>query len=120
VRWRRSGQVRAQAAGITSPVASVAVVARVQTRTPRRRRVPSGTVLRLSGRVRPAKPIRVLVEIKGSDGRWRRVRLVRGRVRRTSWTSAVRMRKPGLYRITARTAGRRRSKAAPLHVRVLR
>ena len=93
----------------------------MQVRTPRRRRVPSGSVLRLSGRVRPAEPMRVLVEIKGADGRWRRVRLVRARVRRTSWSTAVRMRKPGLYRITARTAGpgRRGRRTALVRVRGL-
>jgi N-acetylmuramoyl-L-alanine amidase len=120
VPWRRSGQVRARAAGNTSPVTSVSVATRVQMRTPRRRRVPSGTVLDLSGRVRPAQSMRVLVEIKGADGRYRRVRLVRARVRRTSWRAAVRMRKPGLYRITARSLGRRAGASDPLLVRVLR
>ena len=120
VPWRRSGQVRARAAGITSAIASVAVVPRVQMRMPRSRRVPSGTVLRLSGRVRPATPMRVFVEIKGRDGGWRRVRLVRARVRRTSWSTAVRMRRPGLYRLTARTSAAQPAKAAPVLVRVLR
>ena len=121
VPWRRSGQVRARAAGLSSPVTSVSVTPRVQVRTPRSRRLHSGAILRLSGRVRPAEPMRVVVEIKGADGRWKRVRLVRARVRRTSWRTGIRMGKPGLYRITARTAGPgRRGVADPLLVRVLR
>jgi hypothetical protein len=75
--------------------------------------------MRLSGRVRPATPMRVFVEIKGRDGRWRRVRLVRARVRLTSWSTAVRLRKPGLYRLTARTSAAQPAKAAPVLVRVL-
>ena len=65
-----------------------------------------GTVLRLSGRVRPADPVRVLVEIKGGDGEWRRVRSSPAAScgGRTS-TRRSRLRRPGLYRLTARTAG---------------
>jgi uncharacterized protein with LGFP repeats len=121
VPWRRSGQVRARAAGTSSAVASVAVVPIVKLRTPRSRRVRAGAVLRLSGRVRPADPVRVLVEFRGRDGRWRRVRLVRARVRGTNFAAALRMRRPGLYRLTPRTAGRRdRTTGAPLLVRVVR
>ena len=61
VAWRRSGQVRARAGGTSSKVASVAVVAVVKLRTPRSRRVPAGGLLRVSGRVRPGQPVRVLV-----------------------------------------------------------
>jgi hypothetical protein len=121
VPWRRSGQVRARSGAASSIVASVAVVPSVALRRPRRRRIASGTVLRLSGRVRPAGPVRVLVEIKGRDGRWRRVRLVGARVRETNFSAAMRMRRPGLYRLTARTAGSApRAADAPLLIRVLR
>src|SRR4051812_13238909 len=121
VPWRRSGQVRARSGAASSIVASVAVVPTVALTLPRRRRIASGSVLRLSGRVRPGGPVRVLVEFKGRDGRWRRVRLAGARVRGTSFTAALRMRRPGLYRLTARTAGPApRAAAAPLLIRVLR
>ena len=46
--------------------------------------------MRLSGRVRPAAPVRVLVEFKGGDGQWRRVRVLRGRLRGTNFSAALR------------------------------
>jgi hypothetical protein len=121
VPWRRTGQVRARSGSASSVVANVAVVGTVKLRTPRRRRVAPGTVLALSGVVRPARPVRVLVEFKGGDGRWRRVRVLRARARATSFRAALRLRRPGLYRLTARTAGPgTHVKDAPLLVRVVR
>jgi N-acetylmuramoyl-L-alanine amidase len=121
VPWRRSGQVRARSGSAQSIVASVAVVGTVRLRRPARRRLASGTVMRLSGRVRPAEPVGVLVEFKGRDGRWRRVRVVRARLRGTNFSAAVRLRRPGLYRLTARTAGPGAHVTdAPLLVRVVR
>jgi hypothetical protein len=121
VPWRRSGQVRARSGTASSAVASVAVVASVKLRVPRRRRVARGTVMRLSGRVRPAAPVRVLVEFKGGDGRWRRVRVLRGRARGTNFSAALALRRPGLYRLTARTAGPGSHVTdVPLLVRVVR
>jgi len=121
VPWRRSGQVRARSGNASSVVARVAVVPTVALRRPRRPRIASGGVLRLSGQVRPGGPVRVLVEIEGRDGRWRRVRLTGARVRGTSFSAAMRMRRPGLYRLTARTAGPEpHAVAAPLLIRVVR
>jgi len=121
VPWRRTGEVRARSGTASSVVASVAVVASVKLRAPRRRRVARGTVLRLSGRVLPADPVRVLVEFKGGDGTWRRVRVLTGRVRGTNFSAAIRMRRPGLYRLTARTAGPgAHVRDAPLLIRVVR
>jgi len=121
VPWRRTGEVRARSGTASSVVTNVAVVASVKLRTPRRRRVARGTVLRLSGRVLPADPVRVLVEFKGGDGRWRRVRVLTGRVRGTNFNAAIRLRRPGLYRLTARTAGPgAHVRDAPLLIRVLR
>jgi hypothetical protein len=121
VPWRRSGEVRARSGSASSVVAKVAVVASVKLRLPRRRRVAPGTVLRLSGRVRPADPVRVLVEFKGADGRWRRVRVLTARVRGTNFNAALRLRRPGLYRLTARTAGPgAHVRDAPVLVRVVR
>jgi len=121
VPWRRSGQVRARAGSANSPVAKVDVVASVKLRAPKRRRIARGSVLRLSGRVRPADPVRVLVEFKGGDGRWRRVRSLATRRRGTNFSAAMRMRRPGLYRLTARTAGPGdHVRDAPLLIRVVR
>jgi hypothetical protein len=121
VPWRRSGAVRARAGTASSVVANVVVVGSVELRLPRRRRIARGSLLRLSGRVRPAGPVRVLVEFKGADGRWRRVRVVGARVRGTNFSALVRMRRPGLYRLTPRTAGPgQRLEGAPLLIRVLR
>ena len=121
VPWRRTGEVRARSGAASSVVANVAVVASVKLRLPRRRRVARGTLLRLSGRVLPADPVRVLVEFKGGDGQWRRVRVLSGRVRGTNFSAAIRMRRPGLYRLTARTAGPgAHVRDAPLLIRVVR
>jgi len=121
VPWRRTGEVRARSGTASSVVANVAVVASVKLRPPQRRRVPRGTVLRLSGRVLPADPVRVLVEFKGGDGNWRRVRVLTGRVRGTNFSAVIRMRRPGLYRLTARTAGPgAHVRDAPLLIRVVR
>src|SRR4051794_484130 len=121
VPWRRTGQVRARSGSASSVVANVAVVGSVKLRTPRRRRVAPGTMLALSGVVRPARPVRLLVEFKGGDGRWRRVRVLRARARGTSFSAALRLRRPGLYRLTARTAGPgTHVKDDPLLVRVVR
>jgi N-acetylmuramoyl-L-alanine amidase len=121
VPWRRSGQVRARAGNASSAVANVDVLASVKLRTPQRRRVGRGAVLRLSGRIQPAGPVRVLVEFKGGDGRWRRVRVLSGRVRGTNFSAAMRVRRPGLYRLTARTAGAGApGRDAPLLIRVVR
>jgi hypothetical protein len=121
VPWRRSGEVRARSGSASSVVANVAVVASVKLRLPRRRRVAPGTLMRLSGRVKPADPVRVLVEFKGGDGRWRRVRVLRARVSGTNFSASLRLRRPGLYRLTARTAGPgEHVRDAPLLVRVVR
>ena len=120
VPWRRSGAVRARAAGVSSIVANVVALPTVKLRLPSRRHIPAGTLLRLSGRVRPAGPVAVRVEFKGADGRWRRVRIVRGKLRDTNFNATLRMRRAGLYRLTARTAGPGpRAEDAPLLVRVL-
>src|SRR4051794_37095357 len=121
VPWRRSGEVRARSGSASSAIATVAVVASVELRLPGRRRVAPGAVMRLSGRVRPADPVRVLVEFKGGDGQWRRVRLVRAQVRGTNFNAATRLRRPGLYRLTPRTAGPGdHVRGAPVLVRVVR
>jgi hypothetical protein len=121
VPWRRSGAVRARAGDASSIVANIAVVPSIRLRLPRRRRVAPGTLLRLSGRVRPSGPVRVLIEFKGRDGQWRRVRAIAGRVRGTNFSALLRMRRPGLYRLTARTAGPgQRAQDAPLLIRVVR
>jgi hypothetical protein len=118
--WRRGGAVRAHAAGISSKVATVGVTPRLQVRRAAKR-VAAGANVGLSGRVRPATPVAVVLERQGSDGAFHRVRAVRGRIRKTSWRADVRLRRPGLYRLTPRTAtGKSDVRAAPLYVRAVR
>jgi hypothetical protein len=59
----------------------------------------------LSGRVRPATKVSVLLERQGSDGKWRHVRFVKASLKKTNWRASVRLRTPGLYRLTARSGG---------------
>jgi hypothetical protein len=120
VPWRLGGEVRAAAAGVTSKAITVQVTPALSTHsTPKR--VRAGTSLALSGRVRPSVAVAVLLEREGSDGRFHRVRIVSGTRRLTSWRAAVNLRRPGLYRLTARTAakdGDARGRA--VYVRVVR
>jgi N-acetylmuramoyl-L-alanine amidase-like protein len=120
VPWRRGGDVRAVSAGVTSKAIVVQVTPALTTRrTPKR--VTAGSSVALSGRVRPAVALAVLLEREGSDGRFHRVRLVRATVRLTTWRAAVRLRRPGLYRLTVRSSakdGNARSK--PIYVRAVR
>ena len=120
VPWRRGGDVRAAAAGVTSKATPVRVTPSLTTHsTPKR--VTAGTSLRLSGRVRPSVAVAVLLEREGADGTFRRVRIVSGTRRLTNWRAAVLLRRPGLYRLTARTAakdGNARGRA--VYVRVVR
>jgi hypothetical protein len=120
VPWRRGGDVRAVAAGVTSKALPVQVTPALTTHgTPRR--VRAGSSLGLSGRVRPSVAVAVLLERQGADGKFHRVRIVSGTRRLTNWRAAVRLRRPGLYRLTARTAakdGNARGRA--LYVRVVR
>jgi hypothetical protein len=102
--WRRGGAVRATAAGVSSRALDVAVTPLLSTRTVPKH-VHAGSVLALSGRVRPSIKVTVLLERQGSDGVFRRVHVVSARVTKTSWSSAVRLRRPGLYRLTARSGG---------------
>jgi N-acetylmuramoyl-L-alanine amidase len=105
VPWRRGGDVRAVAAGLTSKAIDVKVKPALSTRhTPRR--VSAGSAIALSGRVRPAVAVNVFLEREGTDGRFHPVRVVTARRRLTTWRAAVRVRRPGLYRMTARTSAK--------------
>jgi hypothetical protein len=105
VPWRRAGEVRAVASsGVSSKAMEVEVTPALSTRTAPKR-VAAGSIVSLSGRVRPATKVAVLLEREGSDGRFRRVRFVSARVNKTSWRAAIRLRRPGLYRLTARSGG---------------
>ena len=120
VAWRRGGDVRAAAAGVTSKAIPVRVTPALTTHsTPKH--VTAGSSLRLSGRVRPSVAVAVLLERQGADGKFHRVRIVRGTRRLTTWRAAVILRRPGLYRLTPRTAlkdGNARGRA--VYVRVVR
>jgi hypothetical protein len=118
--WRRGGDVRASAAGVTSRVASVGLTPALSTRRAPKR-IAAGGAVALSGRVRPATSVFVVLEREGSDGRFHRVRSLRGRVRKTSWSASVRLRRPGLYRLTARTSVKDGgARGTPLYVRAVR
>ena len=56
--------------------------------------------------MRPSVAVAVLLEREGADGKFHRVRIVSGTRRLTTWRAAVRLRRPGLYRLTARTAAK--------------
>ena len=63
----------------------------------------------------------VLVERKGPDGRWRRSRAVRAKVRGRRYSAAVLLPAPGLYRLTAKAGTPAAHRAAtPQYVRALR
>ena len=100
--WRRGGAVRARAAGVTSKVATIALLPVLSARRPAKR-VRAGSRVHVTGRVRPAVPVVVRIEKQGSDGRFRRVTSVRGRVVKTAWGATLRLKRPGLYRLTALT-----------------
>jgi hypothetical protein len=120
VPWRRGGDVRAMSAGVTSKAIEVPVNPALTTRRAPRR-VSAGSSVALSGRVRPAVAIAVLMERQGSDGSFRRVRLIKGTVRLTTWHAAVRLRRAGLYRLTARTATNDGDvRGRPIYVRAVR
>ena len=102
VPWRRGGDVRAVSAGVTSKAIAVKVNPALTTRRASKR-VSAGSSVGLSGRVRPAVPIAVLIEREGADGMFHRVRIIQATVRLTTWRAAIRLRRPGLYRLTART-----------------
>jgi hypothetical protein len=85
------------------------------------RRVRSGGAVRVRGAVRPAVAVTVLVERKGPDGRWRRSRAVRAKVRGRGYSAAIRLPAPGLYRLTAKAGTPAAHRAAvPQYVRALR
>jgi hypothetical protein len=118
--WRRAGAVRATAAGVTSKVTTVEITPALTTRRAPKRIAAGGSVA-LSGRVRPATSVFVVLEREGSDGRFHRVRSLRGRIRKTNWSAAVRLRRPGLYRLTARTSAKDGgARSAPVYVRAVR
>jgi hypothetical protein len=103
--WKRGGDVRAEAAGVTSRVARVGVTPALSTHRAPKHVAADGAVA-LSGRVRPATAVSVLLERQGSDGRFHRVRSLPARLSLTTWRATVRLRRPALYRMTARTAAK--------------
>ena len=84
VPWRRGGNVRAVAAGVTSKAIAVQVTPALTTRRAPKR-VSAGSSVALSGRVRPSVAVAVLLEREGSDGSFHRVRIVSGTRRQTTW-----------------------------------
>jgi hypothetical protein len=113
--WRRGAEVRATAAGISSKPLMIDVTPRLSTHTAPKH-VNAGSTLTLSGRVRPATKVSVLLEREGSDGKYRKVRFLKARVAKSGWRAPVRLRTPGLYRLTARSGG---GAGRPVYVRAV-
>jgi hypothetical protein len=114
--WRRGGAVRATAAGVTSKPLEVDVTPILSTHKAARR-VHAGSTIHLSGRVRPATKVSIRLERQGSDGKFRRVRFLSARVSKTNWGASARLRRPGLYRLTARALG---AEGRAVYVRAVR
>jgi hypothetical protein len=114
--WRRGGEVRATAAGVSSKALMIDVTPRLSTDTAPKH-VNAGSTVTLSGRVRPATKVSILLEREGSDGKYRKVRFLKARLSNTSWRAPVRLRTPGLYRLTARSGG---GVGRPVYVRAVR
>jgi hypothetical protein len=119
VAWRRGGDVRAVSAGVTSKAIMVQVNPALTTRRASKR-VSAGSSVGLSGRVRPTVAVAVLLEREGADGDFHRVRIIKGAVRLTTWRAAIRLRRPGLYRLTARTGVKDGDvRGTPMYVRAV-
>jgi N-acetylmuramoyl-L-alanine amidase len=116
VPWRRGGEVRATAAGVSSKALEVDVTPVLSTRSAAKR-IHAGSIVTLSGRVRPAAKVSIRLERQGADGKFRRVRFLSARVAKTSWRAAVRLRRPGLYRLTALSGG---AEGRAVYVRAVR
>ncbi|MDX6657640.1 MAG: hypothetical protein QOH62_2433 [Solirubrobacteraceae bacterium] len=120
VPWVRTGRVRATITGATSPSTTVTVVPLLQARS-LTKRVKAGGSATVSGTIRPAAAVRVLVERKDSRGRWRRVSESRVKVSKQSFTAHLSLKSAGLYRLTPRTGSTASPVAAPaLYVRAVR
>ncbi len=125
VPWRRGAAVRAVAevAGRSAPVRSAPVsvgVRGVLEVDPTARRVRMGRSAVVTGRVRPAGPVRLRVE-RQVGGRWVRVADVAAPVRAGRFRAKVLLRKPGVYRLTARAGTAAEPVVAPAaYVRAVR
>jgi hypothetical protein len=123
VPWRRAGNVRARAAppgagAIRSPVVSIALTPILKTTHPgEHSRVKAGGAVRVRGSVRPADAVALVVERQGRGGRWQRTQVVRARLDGRRFGATIRLRKAGLYRISAKTSDVR---AEPIYVRAVR
>jgi hypothetical protein len=125
VPWRRAGRVRARArvngsAVVVSPETAVAVVPVLKARAAARR-IRAGSMLLVTGRVRPVGPVTVRVERQTRGGRWVRTADVRLRPRRSDFAARVRLRRAGLYRLTPRTGTASHPVTVPaIYVRAVR
>jgi hypothetical protein len=123
--WRRGGRLRARAvlpgaATALSPVVEVGVVPVLQA-TVSSRRVRLGNSPLVQGMIRPVTPVSLHVERQQRDGGWIPTGDVLVRTKHQKFQVRVRLRRAGLYRITARTAGPAGPVvAAPMYVRAVR
>ncbi|HEY5143047.1 MAG TPA: N-acetylmuramoyl-L-alanine amidase [Solirubrobacteraceae bacterium] len=113
--WTRPGLARAVALQVTSLPVDVGIIPAVTARAGAAQ-VARGGVVTVSGAVRPAGTIAVVVE-RRSAGRWRRIGVVGGRAR-PAYGVRVRLARPGAYRLTVRSSRNGQvGAAAPLLVR---
>uniref|UniRef100_UPI0035628377 N-acetylmuramoyl-L-alanine amidase n=1 Tax=Paraconexibacter sp. TaxID=2949640 RepID=UPI0035628377 len=124
--WRATGVVRVTArpaegaASVRSPRVSVKMT-RALTAEAATTRIQAGRTIAISGRVRPRAGVRVRVERDAGGGRYVRVADVPVKVKGTRFAARLRLRKAGLYRLTAYTSKRAGSvEAEPLFVRAVR
>lgn len=102
-RLRENGPVRAlaPASGVTSPTVELQVASAVSLRTSPRRLRPDG-VLRAAGGTVPPKPaVRLVLERRLASGAYRRVTVRRARTTDGRFAVEIRLRRPGLHRLTA-------------------
>jgi hypothetical protein len=109
VPWRRAGRLRARAIlpGAPEAISPVVAVGLVPILTARMftTRVREGSAPLITGTIRPAALLTVRVERQARGGAWVQIQDVAVRARKQSWNARIRLRQPGLYRLTPRTAG---------------
>jgi hypothetical protein len=127
VAWRRGGALRAAFTsdmGLSASSSYSIGCTPLLSGTLKAKRVKVGRRAVVSGRVKPRGTVKVLVELKGRDGRYRRVDIVSAKTSASgAYRAVIPLRKAGLYRLTASRGAQSGLNAvftAPLFVRATR